>query len=201
MHSMGRKLFVGLIVPFVAVILGIPVKADTGTQDQQFLAELKAAGWSIPNPQLAISQAHMVCVEGFAHGVTWQEMRSTLVSSYGFSRLDASTLISKAVSVYCPKYSGAITGVGNDVGKPAKGPTNADGAEFTKEVRDRGILTKLSDTILAQTLAAICDTATGLAPYGYGKDYLVGLYTGTWMYPLSKRDAEWLIDAALPYCS
>lgn len=201
MHSMGRKLFVGLIVPFVAVILGIPVKADTGTQDQQFLAELKAAGWSIPNPQLAIGQAHMVCAEGFAHGVTWQEMRSTLVSSYGLSRLDASTLISTAVSVYCPKYGGAISGIGDDVGEPALGPTNADGAEFAKEVRERGILPNLSNQVLAQTLAAICDAARNLAPYGYGKDYLASIYTGTWMYPLSERDAEWLIEAAIPYCS
>jgi hypothetical protein len=200
MQTVGRNLFVGLTVPLVAVILSMPVKADTD-QDQQFLAALKAAGWAIPNPKLAISQANMVCNEGFYHGVTWQEMRSTLVSSYGLSKLDASTLISKAVSVYCPKYSEAIAGIENDVGKPATGPTNADGAEFAKEVRDRGILPKLSNQVLAQTLAAICDTATGLAPYGYGKDYLVSLYTGTWMYPLSTRDAEWLIDAALPKCN
>lgn len=199
MRDTGRKLFVGLIAPLVAVVLAMPVKADTSAQDQQFLAALKAAGWAIPNPSFVIEQAHSVCAEGLAHHVTWQEIRAFLINSEGFSRLDASTLISQAVSVYCPKYSSAIAGVGADVGKPAGGPTNADGADLVKEVRDRGILQNMYDSQIVQELAAICDSAKNLAAYGATVDDLAGPYQGG-MYGLSKKDAVWLIKTSLPKC-
>lgn len=113
--NMGRKFSAGLIVPFVAVALAVPVKADTNAQERRFLAELKAAGWTINDPSRAITQGRMVCGEGLEHHVPWQEMRTTLMG-WGYSRLDASTLISKAVSVFCPKYDEVISEIEDDLG-------------------------------------------------------------------------------------
>lgn len=104
----------------MAVALAVPVEADTNADDRQFLAELKAEGWTINSPRVAISQARMVCNEGLLHGVTWQEMRTTLIG-YGFSKLDASTLISKAVKVYCPEYSEVVAEIKDDLGDPGTG--------------------------------------------------------------------------------
>ena len=132
---MGRKLIIGVIAHLVAIAVAVPVKADTDAQDQQLLAALKAAGWNLPNPSEVITLGNMVCNEGLAHGVTWQEMRSTLISSYGFSRLDASTLISKAVAVYCPKYTGALKGIGDDLGKPASGGDQGD--QFVQSLKEK----------------------------------------------------------------
>ena len=124
-------------------------------------------------------------------------MRSTLVS-WGYSRLDASTLISKAVSVFCPKYSKVVTEIANDSGNAGGGPTNADGAELVKEVRDRGILQNHHDVIIVQTLAAICDSARNLAPYGVTDDVLADSVLAE--YGLSKKDAKWLTKTSLAKC-
>ena len=155
---MGRKLIIGVIAHLVAIALAVPVNADTDAQDQQLLGALKAAGWSIPNPSEVITLGNMVCNEGLAHGVTWQEMRSTLISSYGFSRLDASTLISKAVSVYCPKYTGALKGIGNDLGSAGSGGDQDD--QFGQQLRekwgisiDRGAAVDMAKTACKAPLA------------------------------------------------
>ena len=79
------------------------------------------------------------------------------------------------------------------------GPTNADGAELVEEVRDREILQNMYDSMIVQTLAAICDSARNLAPYGVTEDYLASLYQGG-MYGLSKKDAKWLIKTSLQKC-
>jgi len=141
----------------------------------------------------------MVCGEGLDHHVSWQEMRSTLMRN-GYSRLDASTLISKAISVFCPKYGKVITEIAHDSGNAGGGPTNADGAELLKEVRDRGILQNMYDSDIVQTLAAICDSARNMDQYGITEDYLASLYQGGPMYGLSKKDAKWLIKTSLPKC-
>lgn len=109
MCVMRRTLLISVIGPLSALMLAAPAGADTG-QDRQFLAALRAAGLTINSASAVISQGHMVCNEGLAHGVSWQEMRSTLMSS-GYSKLDSSTLISKAVSVYCPDRADAIAGL------------------------------------------------------------------------------------------
>lgn len=92
-----------------AVLLGVlanaqPASADTTEEDYQFLTTLESIGWTIYEPTVLITQGHMVCNEGLAHGVSWREMRSTLMS-YGYSRDDASLLIHNAVLAYCPTYS------------------------------------------------------------------------------------------------
>jgi hypothetical protein len=194
---MWRKLVIGLIAPLVAVALAVPAQADANAQEQQFLRALKAAGWTINDPSGAITQGHMVCGEGLAHHVPWQEMRTTLMS-WGYSRSDASTLISKAVSVFCPKYSKVIAEIQNDSGNPGGGPTNGDGAELVQEVRDRGILQNMYDSMIVQTLAAICDSARNLAPYGVTDDDLADSVLAG--YGLSKKDAKWLIKTSLAKC-
>jgi hypothetical protein len=77
-------------------------------------------------------------------------------------------------------------------------PTYGEGAELVEEVRDRGILQNMYDSVIVDTLRAICDSATNLAPYGYGADDLAGIYMDS--YGLSKKDARWLIKTALPKC-
>jgi hypothetical protein len=134
MRHLGRKLIVGLIAPLIAVVLAGPAKADTDAQERQFLRALTSAGWTITDPSGAISQGHMVCGEGLDHQVSWQEMRSTLMS-WGYSRLDASTLISKAVSVFCPKYSKVITEIANDSGNAGGGDQGDRGDQFVQSLK------------------------------------------------------------------
>ncbi|WP_396910372.1 DUF732 domain-containing protein [Mycolicibacterium sp.] len=103
---MGRKLLVGVVgavLELAAIILAAPSGADTA-EDRQFLTTLKSIGWEIHDPTLLLSQAHMVCNEGLAHGVSIQEMRSQL-TNWGYSSRDASTLIDSAIRVYCPKFA------------------------------------------------------------------------------------------------
>ncbi|KUI16930.1 hypothetical protein AU193_22360 [Mycobacterium sp. GA-1285] len=93
----------------MAVSLGVltgaqPAWADMTQEDYKFLTTLESIGWTIHDPAVLISQGHMVCNEGLAHGVSWLEMRSTLMG-YGYSRDDASLLIHNAVLAYCPTYS------------------------------------------------------------------------------------------------
>jgi len=78
------------------------------------------------------------------------------------------------------------------------GPTNADGAELVEEVRDREILQNMYDSMIVQTLAAICDSARNLAPYGVTDDDLAGYVLAG--YGLSKKDAKWLIKTSLQKC-
>ncbi len=106
-NGAGDKFATGVLVASVlALALCGTARADNG-QDQRFLAALTSAGWSITNASVLIHQAHEVCVEGLAHGVSWQEMRSALMG-YGYSLSESSTLIAQAVSVYCPNRKSAI---------------------------------------------------------------------------------------------
>lgn len=114
MCVMRRTLLITLIGPLSALMLAAPAGADS-EQDRQFISALRSAGWTINSASMLISQGHMVCNEGLAHGVSWQEMRSSLMGS-GYSKLDSSTLISKAVSVYCPERADAIAGLETDSG-------------------------------------------------------------------------------------
>jgi hypothetical protein len=132
---MGR-LFTGLVaLLWSAVLTAIPAKADTDAQEQQFLAALKAEGWTFYDPSLVISQGHMVCGEGLDHNVSWQEMRTSLMG-YGYSRLDASTLISKAVSVFCPEHGEVIKEIKNDLGGAAGGSRDD---QFVQQLKRNGI--------------------------------------------------------------
>jgi hypothetical protein len=79
-------------------------------------------------------------------------------------------------------------------------PTYGEGAELVEEVRDRGILEHFYDSMVVDTLRAICDSASGLAPYGYGADDLARIFMDDGMNGLSYKDAKWLIDTALPKC-
>ena len=79
-------------------------------------------------------------------------------------------------------------------------PTYGEGAELVEEVRDRGILEHYYDSMIVDTLRAICDSASGLAPYGYGADDLARIFMDDGMNGLSYKDAKWLINTALPKC-
>jgi len=105
---------ISVLAPLLALVLAVPASADITAQDKQFIAALKSAGWTITDSNTLIDHAHLICNEGLAHGATWQEMRATLME-WGFSRLDSSTLISKAVSVYCPAYDDVIAELANEV--------------------------------------------------------------------------------------
>lgn len=133
-RDMGRKLFIGLLGSLLAVVLAAPASADSDN-DRQFLDALKAAGWTIRSPSLAIEHAHLVCNEGLRHGATLQDVRAMLIG-YGYSRSDASTLIRQAVSTYCPKYEAAIAGVEQDLG----GTSSLDQDElFVQQLNRNGI--------------------------------------------------------------
>lgn len=189
---MGRGLLVHVFAALLAVILGVPAQADTGEQDRQFLSALRSAGWTINSADVLIGQAHQVCNEGFGHGVSWQEMHTTLVS-WGHPSRDAATLIAKAVGTYCPQYGAAITG---ETAPPpvSAGPTYADGDAFTEEVYDHGILQDLHPNHVVQILANICYHASE----GLPESAIVSLYMDG--YSLSRSDAAWLVDAAQDRC-
>ena len=78
-------------------------------------------------------------------------------------------------------------------------PTYGEGAELVEEVRDRGILDHFYDSMIVDTLRAICDAAVDLAPYGYGTDAIASMYVDGG-YGLSAKDARWLVKTALPKC-
>ncbi len=77
-------------------------------------------------------------------------------------------------------------------------PTYGEGAELVEEVRDRGILQSMPDPLIVDTLRAICDSASALAPYGATVGDLAGMYVDG--YGLSWKDATWLIETSLPKC-
>jgi hypothetical protein len=117
--------------------IATPAAADTDAQDRQFLSALKAAGWTIYNPLQIIGEGRKICFEGFAHGVTWQEMHATMTGpSWGYSQKDATSLIVQSVAVYCPKYSDDIAGIGNNSGKASGG--NRDD-QFVQKLNRNGI--------------------------------------------------------------
>lgn len=118
MSFIGGRCLVGIAAMCAALVLSAPAYADND-QDRQFLSALTSAGWSINNASGLVTEGRMVCVEGLAHGVSWQEIRSVLMGK-GYSALDSSTLISKAVSVYCPQRRAAIADM--DTGAPAPKP-------------------------------------------------------------------------------
>lgn len=119
MSAMARNCSAAFAAICVALTLCPPAQADSD-QDRQFLVALTSAGWSINNASGLITEGRMVCVEGLAHGVSWQEMRSTLMGN-GYSKLDSSTLIAKAVAVYCPHRQSAIADM--DSGRTAPKPS------------------------------------------------------------------------------
>lgn len=106
MCFMGRKLLLGilgLVLVLSAFLQAAPSGADA-EQDYELLTTLDAVGVEITDPALVLQQARMVCNEGLAHGVSWQEMRSQLMN-WGYSLHDASLLIANAISTYCPEYT------------------------------------------------------------------------------------------------
>ncbi len=101
----------------------------------------------------------MVCEGAYAH-VTWQEMVSTLGSSYGYSRLDASTLIRKGVAAYCPEYNSAIAGI--DSGSSTSEPGD-QGDLFARQLNRMGIsIDKDTAVDLAKTACKSPLEGTGL---------------------------------------
>lgn len=155
---MGWKLLSGVITIVAALVLAAPAQADN-KQDQSFLSALTSAGWSIKNASGLIAHGQMVCNEGLAHGVSWQEMRSTLIS-WGYSQVDASTLITKAVSSYCPHRKEAIANM--DTGTAATG--DYDDMFVRQLERNQGI--KI-DKAAALDMAKTACTAPALAGPGW----------------------------------
>jgi hypothetical protein len=140
----------------VAVSLAAPAQADSA-QDRQYLSELGSAGLTITNPSTAISHAHLVCNEGLGHGVSVQEMRTTM-TSWGYSSNDASTVIATAVSVYCPEHSDDVAGAG---GGSDSGSSDA-GDQFVQQLRrnqnisiDKGAAMDMADTACRAPLAGV----------------------------------------------
>lgn len=189
---MGRGLLVHVAAALSTVVFAVPAQADTSEQDRQFLASLRSAGWTITSADVLIGKAHQICSEGFGHGVSRQEMHTTLVS-WGHSSRDAFTLIDEAIGVYCPQYA-AADGGGAAPPPASAGPTYADGDAFTEEVYDHGILRNLHPDHVVQILANICYHASE----GMPESAIVSLYLDG--YGLSNRDAAWLVDNATAKC-
>ncbi|QNJ91195.1 DUF732 domain-containing protein [Mycolicibacterium fluoranthenivorans] len=185
-------MLVSVAVVLLSVVLAVPAQADKGEQDRQFLAALMSAGWTITSADVLVGKAHQICNEGFGHGVTRQEMQTTLIS-WGHSSRDASTLIDKSIGVYCPQYAAAISG-GTAPSPGSTGPTYADGDAFTEEVHEHGILRNLYPDHVVQILANICNHASE----GLSDGAIVSLYMDG--YGLSQRDASWLVAAAQAKC-
>lgn len=67
------------------------------------------------------------------------------------------------------------------------------------EVRGRGILQNMSDSMIVQTLASIFDAAGNQAPYGVTNgDLADSVLAG---YGLSERDGIRVINTSLPQCN
>ncbi|MDA2895505.1 DUF732 domain-containing protein [Mycolicibacterium sp. BiH015] len=179
-----------LAVASTLLVCAPPAWADL-EQDSQFIKSMQSAGLKITNPASLISHANMVCNEGLAHGVSVSEMHTTLIS-WGYSSRDASILIDKAISVYCPKYAGAQEGAAAPTA--SAGPTYADGDEFTEEVYNHGILQNLNPTHLDQILANICYHKRE----GLSRNLIVSFYMDG--YGLSGTNAGWLVDTAQKKC-
>ncbi|MGU3651855.1 DUF732 domain-containing protein [Mycolicibacterium sp. A43C] len=105
-----KALLIGAATVLSVVGLAATAHADTADQNNQFLEMLKSRGWSIINANVLTLQGHMVCNEGLGHGVSAREISAQLMS-YGYSALDSSSLISSAVSAFCPDRRGAITDI------------------------------------------------------------------------------------------
>jgi hypothetical protein len=85
-----------------------PAIADTTERDARFLSTMQSLGFRISDPAQLISNAHMVCDEGLAHGVTWQEIQAQIIG-WGTKPLDADQFIYNAIGVYCPQYAAMTT--------------------------------------------------------------------------------------------
>ena len=126
-----NKITMGTVAAFAAAIaLAMPVHADTSEQDQQFLSALRSAGWTIGSASGLVTEGHMICNEGLAHGVSVQEIRANLLSK-GYSPLDSATLIRESVSTYCAHRQDAIAGIGND-SRPAR-PADPNGGSTSRD--------------------------------------------------------------------
>lgn len=90
------------IAAVALVVCAAPAGADS--QNQQFFRALDGLGFVITDPPLLISQGHMICNEGLAHGVSWGEMHGQLLQ-WGYSHNSASKLAIAAINTYCPQYS------------------------------------------------------------------------------------------------
>lgn len=134
--AIGRTLRIGAVAFTSALLLAVPAGADTSEQDRQFLTGLKARGWTVTDANVLTTQGRMVCNEGLAHGVSSQEIRAQLIS-LGYSALDSSSLISSAVSAYCPERRDALPDTEPDAPDT---PAGDHGDLFVQQLkRDQGI--------------------------------------------------------------
>ncbi|KUI15280.1 hypothetical protein AU193_18715 [Mycobacterium sp. GA-1285] len=83
------------------MVCAVPAGADN--QDQQFFRTLDSLGFVVSDPPLVVSQGHMICDEGLAHGVSWGEIHSQLLQ-WGYSHESASVIAIAAIETYCPAY-------------------------------------------------------------------------------------------------
>jgi hypothetical protein len=90
------------------IVFAAPAGADTSEQDYRFLTTLESIGMRITNTALVTQHAHMVCNEGLAHGVSWQEIQAQLID-WGQKPRDADLFIYNAIDVYCPQYAAMTT--------------------------------------------------------------------------------------------
>jgi hypothetical protein len=98
------KFTAAAIAAATALVVFAPLGSADPEQDLQLLNTLDAIGLEIADPALVLQHARMVCDEGLAHGVSWQEMRAQLME-WGYSLRDASLLIANATFSYCPEYT------------------------------------------------------------------------------------------------
>lgn len=142
------------------IICAAPAGADTSAQDRQFLSALESIGWTITNPDLLIEQGHMVCDEGLAHGVSWQEIHAVQMSR-GYSQRDSSSLIKTAISTYCPNRSDVIADMERDLSSGTA--ANRDDS-FVVKLKRMGISID-KDTALDMARAACMAPATKGVPW------------------------------------
>jgi hypothetical protein len=102
MRGMGRKFFVGLIAPLIAVALAVPVEADTDNQDDLFNDYLnETLGISI-DQDAAVDMAKTACEApraGIGLSNAWDEMGQR------YPEYDINTIarvMSAANLAYCP---------------------------------------------------------------------------------------------------
>ena len=108
--SVRASIAAAMAVLSALIVCAAPAGADPA--DNEFYSLLHYHGFTVTNPALAKQQAQMICDEGLAHGVTWQEMRGQLMNS-GYQSNDVAILGVAAITAYCPQYSTVADNIAN----------------------------------------------------------------------------------------
>jgi hypothetical protein len=103
MSSERLMRFAAAAIAAASALVVCPAPAGADPQDQQFFRALDRLGFVMTDPPLLISQGHMICNEGLAHGVSWGEMHGQMLN-WGYTHDAASVLAIAAIETYCPEY-------------------------------------------------------------------------------------------------